>query len=924
MSYRKRISDFVKTPNRALLTTFVLTIFFISCSSSRKEETYTVGLAQASNDEWRMNMHEAMRRELVFYPEIELIIENAEDDVARQIAQIEQFIEQKVDLIIVSPIKAEPITPYVEKAYLENIPVIIIDRKTSSDLYSTYIGANNLEIGQLAGQYASTLINPGDKVIELRGLKGSTPAQERSAGFDQYIDQEQFDRIDLETDWTRADAERNLARILNDNRDVDLIFAHNDRMALGAYEICKKEGLSDQVKIIGVDGLPGANGGLELVERGILAATLLYPTGGQEAIKLAAEILRGQSVEKEHILHTTLVNGDNVRMIRLQMDKILSQQLNIERQQRKIIEQIRDYDNQRIFIYLLLGGFVIITILAALIIYNAREKQKIVQELAEKNQKVIDQQNEIIRYSKEAEEANAARFKFFTNISHEFRTPLTLISGPIEDMLRDKDAGRFIKDLKLIKGNSQRLLRLVDQLMDFRRIDNAKMKIRVAECDLNAFLRNIINSFKRLANDKGIDLQLHVQSSDLRVWMDQSMMDKVFFNLLSNAFKFTPYGGKIILTVQADVENNQVSIKVEDTGNGMTLEQVSHVFDRFYQGSKNYSLGTGLGLALTKEFVEMHHGKIAVLSKVNVGTQFEVTLPLGNTHFSEDEIMQEVSGLTELSHSIMEEEKVDITPLEGGAIHSREHSVLIIEDHEELKGYLTTRLQSEFEVISASNVQEGITKAFEHVPDLIICDLSLDGEDGFEVISTLKSDVKSSHIPIIILTAKTSMEDHLKGIRLGAEDYMTKPFDFTMLLERIHTILVNREKLRQHYIHELPLAQTNGNSGKGERKFISELAAVVEEHISDPQFGVNQLGDLLNMSRVQLYRKVKAILGIGVNDYIIGVRLKKAKHLILEQDMTVSEVAYETGFSTPAYFSTAFKNHFGSSPSDFKSKNRKS
>lgn len=862
-------------------------------------------------DEWRRSMYIEMQRQLIFHDEIDLIFRNANTRTSTQIAQILEMVASGIDLLIVSPNEASPLTPIIESVYEQGIPVIILDRRINSSKYTAYIGADNKLIGREAGKYLVRLLNGKGRILEVYENLNITAFADRHSGFREVIDQ--YPEITVDSVMAIDKGEGKYRRLIHEV-DYDGLYAATDVAAKFAYDVAIEEGIDDKTRAyVGIDALPGEGNGLDLVEKGELTATILYPTGGDIAIEIAAQILKSQPYNKENTLQTLVIDSTNVGIIQSQARKIMNQQTDILSLADKLGVIQKVFKTQRTLTYLFALTMVISIIMTAFVLKSLVEKRRINKELQEKNE-------QITQYAQQAEEATQAKFRFFTNISHEFRTPLTLIKAPVDDMLASKDVGVFRKDLKLIRKNTLRLLRLVNQIMDFRKIDNAKMSLKVSEHNLIPFLKEIMDSFDKLASDKKIEFKLVNDSDQVKLWFDANMMDKVFFNLLSNAFKFTNKGGSIFVRVETNQLNDEVKIAVDDSGSGMTQEQVEHIFDRFYQGDQYRSLGTGLGLSLSREIVELHQGKIDVESVLGRGTRFELLLQTGKGHFDESMIVsdQGLHARTDeylfLTENDSEEEILTDDP------KAEKSSILIIEDNEELRGYLKTKLSKSYQVIEASNVSDGIEKARNEVPDLIICDLMLKHGSGYEIIQALKEDLRSSHIPIIILSAKSSTEEKIKGIRLGADDYMTKPFEISILTERINTLLVNRQKLREHFLHELPIDQKSGSSSKIDKRFVSEFTAIVEEHLGDPNFGVNEIGHEMGLSRMQLYRKVKALLGYSVNDYINNVRLKKAKHLILQDDLSFSQIAHMVGFSTPSYFSTAFKNQFGVTPSEFKSK----
>jgi signal transduction histidine kinase/DNA-binding response OmpR family regulator len=892
----------------------------ISCNTPYSGKKFTIGFSQCTGgDAWRRQMLVAMQGELAFHPDIELKYKDALNSNERQIRDIDEFVKSNVDLLIVTPNEAEPITPAVERAFNKGIPVIIVDRKTSSSLYSSYIGANNHDIGVLAGSYVAELLKGKGSILEIWGLRGSSPAIDRHRGFMEVITKYPQIKIVSEVDgkWELDSAKIELRKKYKSLPEFDLVFAHNDIMAYGAYNVCKEFDSHHNVQFIGIDGLPGSTGGIQFVDDKILTATFLYPTGGEEAIRIASLILHGQPYEKENILHSTVIDAKNIRVMKLQTDKILNQQKDIVRQQEKINQQIKTYYSQRILIYFLLGSLVIMIVVGSVAILSWREKNEINKRLETKSEEILKQRNTIAAMAEKAELATQEKLKFFTNISHEFKTPLTLILAPIEELTHKMPDGKSLmrENLTLIHKNAIRLLRLVNQLMDFRKIEEKKMMVRAGEMDIVAFIREVMSAFDKSAQRRRIDFQLKAEIESIYVWFDQDMLDKVIFNLLSNAFKFTNDKGKIHISVSFDEGGKNVQIQIEDDGIGMSAEQVAHAFDRFYSGQN--STGTGLGLSLSKEFIELHHGELVLKSEKGKGSRFYIMLPVGKAHFEDYQLQYETTTLTRAFNydMVQEEAPSSITPPKTP--ETKEHTLLLIDDNPELRAFLKKRFDSFYNIIEANDGPSALHLAFDTVPDLVICDVMLPGKNGFEVARTLKSDLRTSHIPIVILTAKAAMEQKIEGVQTGADEYITKPFVFEYLQERVKSLIRNREILREHYSHDLNIEPAS--SGKLDKKFINDFTALVEKNISNPDFSVNDITVEMGISRVQIYRKIKALIGMSVNDYIISVRLKKAQHLLLNTSKSITEISSEVGFASATYFSTTFKAKFNVSPKDFKS-----
>ena len=573
-------------------------------------------------------------------------------------------------------------------------------------------------------------------------------------------------------------------------------------------------------------------------------------------------------------------------------------------------------------------------------------------------------QREAMIKMKEAEIAQL-KSRFFTNISHEFRTPLTLILGPAEKLLTGSQSDDILKQAELIKRNAIRLLGLINQLLDLSKLEAGKLKLEATLSNIVSFVRGVTMSFESLAEQKDIMLKVVAEKENMEIYFDKEKMLKILSNLLSNALKFTPEDGKITILVKEchaelvsassftgeipkrvrnDSMRNFIEIKVRDSGIGIPEAELPKLFERFYQIDPSQMRrigGTGIGLALTKELVDLHQGFINVSSKFGEGSEFTIELPPGKDHLNEDEIVKEVDEESVLSEKIQEQMKMieaDYT-LFSKSIHIEDSFeeipdedkmiILVVEDNEDVRDYIKDSLGNEFVYEEAANGEQGVRKAEKMIPDLIISDIKMPKMDGNQMTKILKNDEKTSHIPIILLTGKSGQESKLEGLETGADDYLTKPFDTKELQVRIRNLINSRRKLQEKYGNRdffVPKRDEENLSRLGEvkagklssleEKFMGKVLEVIENHLSEEEFSIEQFGNEVGMSRVQLHRKLKALSGKSASHYLRSVRLSKAKKMIEEQKGNVSEIAYSVGFSSPQYFTRCFKEEFGYPPSD--------
>lgn len=914
---------FAKKLRSAFLFPVLCIMILSGCKQAVKTSSYTIGFSQCiGSDLWRRNMLEEMKMELSLHPDADFIYADANGNSKKQVEQVKEMLNKGIDLLVISPNEAQPLTGIVEQAYNKGIPVIVIDRKTSSALYTAYVGADNYQVGKLAGEYMQTLLKGRGNVVEVMGLPGSSPAIERDRGFNDALKSYKDIHIVKQVygDWLKANAETQLLQIEPALKSANAIFAHNDVMALGSVEVLNKLHLQNSVKVVGVDALPGNGGGLQMVASGIIDASLVYPTGGKEAIMTAFRILNKEPFTKETILQSLVIDSTNVQLMKLQWSKINSQQKDIERQQSLLEEQREVYKSQQLVLNIMVITLVLAIVSGGLAFYSLTENRKTNKSLEIKNEEILLQRNQLIEMSARAEAATEAKLNFFTNISHEFRTPLTLILSPVEDMMHNEKLNAANgKSLILIHKNVFRLLRLVNQLIDYRKIEYDKQQISVSQNDLVAFAKDILDSFQHNAKKRNISLSIFSKEPVIKVWYDANLLDKVFFNLISNALKFTKDGGRIQLIFAKN--DDRIEVLVQDNGVGMEPSETEHVFEQFYQANNGVTDGSGLGLSLSKEIVALHYGTITVTSKKWQGTTFTISLPAGNLHT--DNATLDNSFVNNLS--ISQRAKIYMTDIEPpSAVVStdrnfspKEHSILIIEDNTDLLNYLCEKLGEHYDIFLANNGTQGLTEAFQNVPDLIISDVVLPGMSGKDIAETLKTDMRTSHIPIILLTAQVSVEQQIDGIRSMADVYMLKPFNFEHLMATIKNLIKNRLILKEHFTSDvshgsLPVSKTL------DKKFVNDFAGIVEQNLANENFNVDDICKILCISRVQLYRKVKALLGCSITDYILNRRLKKAKYLLINEGYSISEITYLVGFSSPNYFSTVFRAKYNCTPSEFK------
>ncbi len=883
---------------------------FMLASCSHENYRYRIGVSQCSDDEWRSQMNSEIMREALFYDGVQIDIRKANDDSRRQVEDIKYFIEEEVDLLIVAPNEADPIAPVVEDAYNHGIPVIVVDRKISSDKYTAYIGADNYEIGKAVGGYIANMLRGSGKVAEITGLGSSTPAQERHQGFIDALSAYPDIHLVASADgaWLREGGLKAMKELMALHDDFDVLYAHNDRMAAGAYEAADSAGRENKIRFIGIDALPGAENGVESILAGHLDASFIYPTAGDKVMQMAMKILNGQPVPRETTLSTSVVDGTNANIMQMQTAHILSLDDKLKRLNGKMVQFLSSYATQQL---ILMGSLFALLLVAGLLIAvykSLRTKNRLNMELFLQKEQLEEQKAQLEVLSKELEAATHAKLVFFTNISHEFRTPLTLIADPIDQLIAEesiKGQPRLLLDL--MKKNVSILQKLVNQILDFRKVENGRMDFNPVRFNLLEQLSSWNESFRMALVKKHIAFYFEAHPAvNYNLSADTEKMERIYFNLLSNAVKFTPENGKIRVSLEA--EERCFVLRVFNSGSYIKQEELEAIFERFYRVESHHA-GTGIGLALVRAFVEMHGGTVVGESNEQ-GTTFIVTLPrpeeIPEENVSDAELL---SGEDDISMTLlnMEVDDMDIKD-------SDKPTVLIIDDNPDIRTYVTALLSGDYRVIEAPNGNVGLKLAMKYVPDIVVSDVMMPGIDGIECCKRLKNEMQTSHIPVILLTACSLDEQRIQGYNGGADSYISKPFNSQVLISRIANLIANRSQLRQFFGDSYTLEKEN--LSVVDKDFVTRFKALVEERMKDSELNVEDLGREMGMSRVQLYRKLKSLTNYSPNELLRQVRLKKATSLLAAHEMTVAEVAYEVGFSSPSYFTKCYKEQYGENPTD--------
>jgi len=725
-----------------------LLMAFVCTSCTNKEARYAIGISQCSEDIWRDWQNAEMRMEANLHEGVELRFATARDDSERQIQQIDSLINSGIDLLIVAPNQLSNVSPAIDRAYDHGIPVIVFERKTDSHKYTAFVSADNYEMGRQMGNYIATRLNGKGSIMEIFGLKGSSPADDRHKGFLDALDS--YPQINivasLQGDWTEERAYKEVSEWLKSqpNAQIDFVFGHNDRTAIGARRAFDDQHLlTADIRFCGIDGLPGENGGIRQVRDSLLDASYIYPTRGDQLLQLAIAILDGKPFEKETLLTSALVTHENANVLLLESDEVMRQSQKLDMLQQKASGYLQQIDSQQLVIVLAIGLALLLLLLAIGIWLYHRQRVRIAQERGKMEREQLD---------------------FYTQVSHELRTPLTLIEGPLTQLAETREMQGACKEtatmLAIVRRNSHQLTQLISRMLE-------------------------------------------VEAGG------------------------TPPHPEATVQQQESIDTSQKT--------------------------------------------------------------------------------------------------VDAT-LAAATDETTETTVLIVDDNDDIRTYLRTILQPNYKLLEADNGQKGLETARAEVPDLIVSDVMMPVMNGLEFCQQVKNEMVTSHIPVILLTARALNKHQIEGYESGADAYITKPFAPDLLLVRIDNLLKSRKMLKDLW-KAAPDTAADSTEGKEQEPavaqgpggaFILRFKKVVEERMADSDLSVEDISSDLGLSRVQLYRKMKALTGCSPVDLLRKARVARARDLLQSTDFSVSEIAYQVGFTSPSYFSKCFKDEYGIVPGDLR------
>lgn len=891
-----------------------------------RQTKFHIGVSQCSDDEWRSQMNDEIRREALFHDDADVEIRVSDDDNAKQIADIEYFINNDFDIIIVSPREAKALTPVIRKAYEKGIPVIVFDRAIEGEYYTSFMKLDNEGIGRAAAEYAVQAVHGREgRVIELRGLDDSSPAIERHAGFSKIIDS--VDNLTIEASvpayWKKDAAYNATDSLLNLHPDINLIYAHNDLMAIGAAEAIRKHNLSG-ITVIGTDAAPAL--GIKAVADSMIDATFIYPTEGERVIKNALAILKGQHYDRIDLVPAHFaVDASNAGILLRQNQLLADRTGKIEvMNARNNLMQSRHQTQQYLLIAAVIAG-VLLAIMIIFLFRYLRQRRKYEKILTDKNRQLSDERDRQTQLYNQLEEATRSKLVFFTNVSHDLRTPLTLIYEPVSQVAEAPYLTPVHRSMMQLAMRNLRILRrMIEQILDFRQYQNGKTELKSEELCPVRYISEWADAFRAIAAKRHIRFMVRIEAGETdSAAVDIEKLERVFFNIVSNAFKYTRDAGEI--TVMFSMDTDRMVLRVSDTGIGISKEDQLHIFDRFYQVDKVHPTGSGIGLSLTKAFVEVMGGEITVESAPGQGSVFTVTLPV--THV-EDRVEAERGSAGEAVD--FEQEVIsELQPVEKEALDldNERPLLLVIDDNPDILTLVQDLLPDTYNIITATDGRTGFRLAKRYVPSLVICDLMMPGMDGLEFCRLVKDEISTSHIPVLILTACKLDEQRVQSYESGADSFISKPFSADVLRSRVDNLLANRKRIHDLYVDPerggsnpdfvRNLPSTNDPNAV-ESQFYGAFLDKVMENYKNSELSIKDIADAMGMGAPQLSRKIKALTSLTPVDIIRSVRLREARKLILSTEMSISEIAYEVGFSSPQYFSKCFRDEFSTTPTELR------
>ena len=892
-----------------------MVVVLSSCDLSHRRR-YKVGVVLYHNFSWREKLANEIKYASLAYDDVEFTTVSSYNSSSKQMKQIDSLMARGIDLLVISPIPTPEVSERINHCYDSGTPVVLIDNKSMACSRTAFIGADNEEIGRSVGEYIGRMLGEnGGRILEVQGKAGDLSTEERHRGFIEALRNFPASHIVASPhgDWVWDSAYAATRDLLMRDYDIDAVFYHSDGMIW--YELQGKYASQGKsIKVVGVDALAKRPSGIEHVKNNTIAASFVYPTRGDKVVELVMNILHRRPFEREEILPTGVVDEQNIATIMQQQIEIEALDSQIQAMRNQIdISQTESMLRGRI-------SLLITVMFALLAVYcytlyrsfarNRKLRHTIEQQYAEKEEQarqLLESNNRLHQLNVQIEEEVRTKLNFFTNVSHEFRTPLTLIAGPIEKLLKNDNLNEPQRRslLNVASKNLTTLMNLVSDILDFRKVQDGRMELRNEKFDLVKAMKDWIDNFRNHALTKNVNLVFsHSAMRSLWIEADRKKLTSIMVNLLGNAFKHTHENGTIEVTLSVPADDNAAtfSIIVSDTGDGIPAESLPRIFDDFYQAPGSQG-GTGIGLSFVKSLVELHKGRITVQSEEGKGSVFTIVMPQRQS--------LPVSATESAGHDdeLLAEEEAMLQ-------HDAKVRVLIIDDNKDMCQYVRMLLDDAYNCEEAYDGLQGYEKAQKWLPEIIICDVMMPVMDGIQCCQKLKTTTATSHIPVILLTARSLDSHYVEGFDNGADAYITKPFSADILIARIENLLNSRKLLRNAFSRGSQNYDMVATPRESE--FVKRFQGYVNEGIANPDFGIGELSEKMNLSRAQLYAKIKTLTGKAPVEHLIAARLGRSRELLATTELGVAEIAYNVGFSSPAYFSKCFKGQYYMTPKEFR------
>ncbi len=909
--------------NRFFLFLLIGLLMASSCGRKGDDTRYKV-IFSYTGSVWYQKAAKEFAQETYIHQEIDLRLMSSATP-SDQVADLMALRPDDADLVIIVPLGEEFIQA-VEYLHGLGVSVILYDHKVDTDKYSAFVTVDNYLIGQQIGDYTKLQLEKGGNILLIRGFPFLETDQHRYEGFYASMgegDAPQKYKVIAELEG-RQNPERTLQGVVDILQGlprctrVDAVVAFSDNMAAMARKAFDSLRFQRPLPMfVGVNALSGPDGGIEMVDTGVLSATFFYPFGGHELMELVLKILHGEPYEKDVSLKTTYVDKSNVKVVKLQTEQLEKQRALLEELNRILSDSLARYADQKTII--LLGALVLALILIIFGILMALYRVSI------RSQKRLNQHNQDLRsLAQELEEANKAKLQFFTNISHEFKTPLSLIVNPLDNLLEAKDLPAEERaSLQMMQRNAGRLQALINEILDFQQYEAGKLKTHPEPVDLDAFLRETNALFSDIIRTKQVKFSYEAAPASYKMLLDKGMVEKIYFNLLSNAFKFVKEAGEIRIRMRPSLLDGRrmVEVSVFNSDSFITAGKLTEIFQRFYKiDSTDNTPGTGIGLALAAALSDAMEGDIKAASEEGIGTTFTFHLPFkatelpvgdsgvsGPSSYARTKLWQ--MSPAEMDYSMLDETDDGLRP-----------RVLVIDDNADMRQYLKGVLKKDYFVYLAEDGREGIQRAVQILPQIIICDILMPGIDGYGVCKTLKQDARTSAIPVILLSACSMDEQVAEGFESGADAYIRKPFSAHILKVRIQKLIEKADTIRKSTGNGWLLGNDRPISSTQEA-FLNKIKKYIEQHLTE-EISIPDLVKDTCVSKSKFYRDLREITDYSPIDMINLIRIRRAQNLILSGGRNISQAALETGFSSTAYFSRVFLKYYKETPGNWVKRNR--